>query len=133
MIHELKCEQQYFEAVASGKKTFEVRCNDRNFKPGDFLALNEVVVTANSSAGNVVIASTTEYTGRCCLVEVVYILEDKANRFLQPGYVCMAIRPCSICKTTDWLKQDHKRDVLEVPTYKTDPPIGKKAERSVDQ
>lgn len=41
MIHQLKIDSEYFDDVASGKKTFEVRKNDRNFLVGDFLALNE--------------------------------------------------------------------------------------------
>lgn len=42
MIHQLKCDSKFFEDVASGKKTFEVRKNDRDFFVGDFLALNEL-------------------------------------------------------------------------------------------
>ena len=36
MIHQLKIESKYFEDIASGKKTFEVRNNDRNFIVGDW-------------------------------------------------------------------------------------------------
>ena len=119
MIHELKCEKQYFEAVASGKKTFEVRHNDRHFMVGDFLALNEVIVTVESYADNMPAKQCTEYTGRCCLVEVVYILDDKAGRFLQPDYVCMAIRPCNVTTASNYLNQKYNRDMYEVPTYTT--------------
>ena len=41
MIHQLKILPKFFEKVISGEKTFEVRENDRNFKVGDYLALNE--------------------------------------------------------------------------------------------
>ena len=41
MIHELKTLPEYFEAVRKGDKTFELREDDRNFKVGDYLALNE--------------------------------------------------------------------------------------------
>ena len=41
--HELKTMQPYFNAVFYGKKDFEVRKNDRNFKVGDFVKLIEVV------------------------------------------------------------------------------------------
>ena len=119
MIHELKCEKQYFEAVASGKKTFEVRHNDRPFMVGDYLALNEVIVTAESYADNMPAKQCTEYTGRCCLVEVVYILDDKAGRFLQDGYVCMAIRPCGIKSLSDSINGISLRNMYEVPTYTT--------------
>lgn len=41
MTHELKTWPVYFEAVLAGHKQFEVRFNDRNFKVGDFLILEE--------------------------------------------------------------------------------------------
>lgn len=39
VIHELKTEAVYWDAVAAGKKTFEVRRNDRGFQPGDIVKL----------------------------------------------------------------------------------------------
>lgn len=39
MIHELKILPEYFEAVTSGRKQFEIRKNDRDFKVGDQLIL----------------------------------------------------------------------------------------------
>ena len=41
MEHELKIWPQYYQAVASGKKTFEVRENDRGFQAGDTVTLLE--------------------------------------------------------------------------------------------
>lgn len=38
-IHELKTWPQYFQAITSGEKTFEIRKNDRGFKVGDTLRL----------------------------------------------------------------------------------------------
>ena len=39
--HELKTWPQYFAAVRSGKKRFEIRRNDREFAVGDVLVLRE--------------------------------------------------------------------------------------------
>ena len=42
MIHELKTLKPYFDALAQGNKTYEVRKTDCDFNVGDFLALNEI-------------------------------------------------------------------------------------------
>lgn len=39
MVHSLKCWPVYYDAIARGEKTFEVRKNDRGFKVGDEVAL----------------------------------------------------------------------------------------------
>lgn len=82
MIHALKQEKQLFCDVLSGRKLFEVRLNDRDFKVGDLLALNEWN------------PETKEYTGRSCLVYINYILDDEA--YVKSGYVVMTIKPCIV-------------------------------------
>ena len=39
--HDLKIAPEYFDAVDSGEKTFEIRLNDRDFKVGDTVVLRE--------------------------------------------------------------------------------------------
>lgn len=85
MIHQLKILPKFFEKVISGEKPFEVRNNDRNFKVGDYLALNEF---ANG-----------DYTGRSCVVYVDYILENFP--LVVPNAVVMAIKPCKVSKTQE--------------------------------
>lgn len=41
MHHDLKIERPYFQAVRDGRKTFEIRYNDRGFNAGDTVALHE--------------------------------------------------------------------------------------------
>lgn len=77
MIHELKTLPEYFEAVWQGNKKYELRKNDRNFKVGDYLALNEW-------DGN-------EYTERSLLVKVTYILKPDLIMDCPSGYVIMSI------------------------------------------
>lgn len=79
MIHELKTAPEYFEAVISGEKSFEVRKNDRPFQKGDLLALNEYDRTEE------------KYSGRSCLVYIDYILNDPV--YCKDGYVVMSIKP----------------------------------------
>jgi hypothetical protein len=40
--HELKTVARYWDAVAEGRKTFEVRRNDRAFQTGDILELAKI-------------------------------------------------------------------------------------------
>lgn len=78
MIHALKTLPKYFEAVCMGIKKFELRKNDRNFKVGDYLALNEW-------DGN-------NYTGRSQLVIVTYIVKPDMFMDCPDGYVIMSIK-----------------------------------------
>ena len=80
MIHELKIFPEYFDAVISGKKTFEIRKDDRPFKVGDLLALNEY--------------DGQRYTGNSCLVYIDYILA--AADYVREGMVVMSIKPCYV-------------------------------------
>lgn len=41
--HHLKTETEYFQAVERGKKKFEIRINDRDFKQYDIVILHETV------------------------------------------------------------------------------------------
>lgn len=41
MTHDLKCWPEYFEPLLDGRKTFEIRKNDRPFAVGDTLYLKE--------------------------------------------------------------------------------------------
>ena len=76
--HELKTWIEYFDKVADGIKTFEIRKNDRNFQVGDILLLKEYC------------NKTEAYTGAFVEVEVTYILDKQP--FVPVGYVCMAVR-----------------------------------------
>lgn len=75
MIHKLKIQPQYFRAVCSGKKSFEIRKNDRNYKVGDHILLQEFI------------PESKEYTGRVVEREITYIT-DYAQK---DNYVVMAI------------------------------------------
>ena len=79
MIHELKIRHEYFEDVIAARKSHEIRKDDRPFAVGDFLALNEVT------------DAEKKYTGRCCIVRIVYITREK--EFVKDGYAILGIRP----------------------------------------
>lgn len=84
MIHELKVDRKYFISIAQGKKTFEVRKNDRDFQIGDFLALNETEKTPGG----------VNYTGDAVLAIVKYILDTPD--YCKDGFVIMGIKLCGV-------------------------------------
>ena len=74
--HYLKTVNPYFQDVADDKKTFEVRFNDRDFKVGDILHLQEF-------------APPETYTGREIRAEIVYMLDDP--QYCKEGYAVLGI------------------------------------------
>jgi len=84
-IHELKTDPEQFEAFFSGRKRFEIRYNDRDYRVGDRLALRETKYShAEMSQGQ-----PLEYTGREDVLFVRYILRGPAYG-LQEGWVIMS-------------------------------------------
>ena len=78
-IHELKNHPSYFQATLDGRKGFELRKNDRDYKDGDILHLREYDIEKH------------EYTDREFWVRVTFIMEH--GEWLAPGYVCMSTKP----------------------------------------
>ena len=76
MVHRIKISPLYFSDVGSGKKSFEVRLNDRDYRVGDILILEEF--------------DGEQYTGRVCYKFVKYVL-DYFPQGLKEGYVVLGI------------------------------------------
>lgn len=93
MIHQLKQASIYFEDVISGKKPFEVRKNDRNFKVGDYLALNELTPHECNEKGEHL------ETGRSALFRVTYILDNP--EYCKEGFVVLGIKPCNVSMSSN--------------------------------
>lgn len=81
MTHDLKTVQPYFDAVASGAKTFEIRKNDRGFEVGHHLFLREYQDDGEGFGDG--------YTGRATLRRITYITDFPDG--LREGYVVMGI------------------------------------------
>lgn len=81
-VHSIRLAKTYFNDVASGKKSFELRKNDREYKVGDMLEMLEFADGKN--------------TGRIIQAEVVYMLEEYTG--LEEGYCILGI---SVLKVSD--------------------------------
>lgn len=75
-VHQIRLAKPYFDDVANGIKTFELRKNDRGYKKGDILEMMEFADGKN--------------TGRMLKVLVTYILEDYTG--IEDGYCIMATK-----------------------------------------
>lgn len=73
--HKIKILPEYYNAIDSGRKTFEVRFNDRNYQVDDILLLQEWV--------------DGQYTGRELEAAITYLLDNP--HYCKEGYVIMSI------------------------------------------
>jgi hypothetical protein len=74
-VHELKIIDPFFAQVISGKKTFEIRKNDRNYHEGDILVLKQFYPKNN------------DFTGRLTVMKITYVTDYDQK----PGYVVLGI------------------------------------------
>lgn len=73
--HRLKIAKMFFDTVDTGKKSFELQKNDRNYQIGDILELHEM--------------SNGEETGRVTEKQVIYVLEGFKG--LEEGYCILGL------------------------------------------
>lgn len=92
-IHEIKCLPEYFEEVATGRKGFEIRKNDRDYQVGDLLAMNE--------------HDGQKYTGRAMLLMVDYMMDPNDVMTCGQGYVVMGVYPIMIPERSARLLPDY--------------------------
>lgn len=82
-VHQIRIGTSFFDDVCSGKKSFELRKNDRGYKQGDILEMMEF--------------TNGKYTGNSVKVLVTYMLEDFKG--LEENYCIMAIKVIRVCKS----------------------------------
>lgn len=73
--HLLKTWPEYFKEVVAGKKTFEVRKDDRNFQVGDTLELLEFDPDKALKATEGLDPQCTGFTGKSITKEITYKLQ----------------------------------------------------------
>ncbi|MDH0826589.1 DUF3850 domain-containing protein [Acinetobacter johnsonii] len=94
----LKTDPAVFQDVLDGKKTFEIRFNDRGYQVGDLIVLKETKFTGQQMREG----SPLIYTGREMQKQISYILSGYG---LQDGWVILGI--------TDFDNQQAKIEKLE--------------------
>lgn len=79
VLHAIKSWPQFYAELLAGRKLFEVRKNDRDYRPRDYLLLREY--------------DPAEYTftGRSSWWQIVYLTKDHPG--IRRGYIVMSIVP----------------------------------------
>lgn len=77
--HELKILPQWFTDVLTGKKNFEIRRNDRDFKVGDYLLLREYE------------PAIAKYSGREITKRIQYIYHGDGNYGLSEEFCILGL------------------------------------------
>lgn len=85
-VHHLKTDHRMFRAVIEGKKTYEIRFDDRGFEVGDTLILKETLYTGEEmKAGESLI-----YTGYEHMTKIKHIFRGPVYG-LMDGWVILSI------------------------------------------
>jgi len=84
-VHRLKTDHEVFIMSLRGDKPLELRFNDRNFMPGDFLILEETRYSGEEMKNG----KPLEYTGRALSRIVTCVIEGYG---LMNGYVALGVQ-----------------------------------------
>lgn len=84
MVHEIKIEEQFADAVLSGEKTFEIRYNDRGYNKGD------VVRFIVEDSRRIIPCPITTHPLHGAEYRITYVLSGWG---LKDNFVCLGIRP----------------------------------------
>lgn len=83
--HHLKTDPEVFQATLDGKKTYDLRLDDRCFEVGDILILEETQFTGEEMKTG----KPLDFTGRALKLEVTHILRGPIWG-LKEGWVLMS-------------------------------------------
>lgn len=86
-----------FHALKCGDKTFELRRNDRDYRVGDYLAVNEVIEVRDEEMSlylKVPAVYKKVFSGDSLLFRITYVLGDA--EFLAPGMVALGLKKVSL-------------------------------------
>lgn len=87
-VHKLKTWSKYYQLILCGIKDWELRKNDRDFKVGDLLILEEYLPEFKS------------YTGNSLKKKIEHIFQE--NEFgLKKGYCILGLKDIKIYRNTE--------------------------------
>ena len=84
-LHELKIKQEYLEQVDLGKKTFELRKNDRDYQVGDLIKF----ICIKDEPSKDELCHSIDFGA---LYQITYVLKDCPQYGLNNDYCILAIK-----------------------------------------
>lgn len=100
-LHELKIKHEYLVDITLGKKTFELRKNDRDYQVGDLIRFIDIGVVGTIYVYHTKINSNT--SNGCdvdidedALYKIIYILKDVPQYGLDKDYCILGIKKLNI-------------------------------------
>ena len=87
-LHELKIKHEYLIEVDMGRKTFELRKNDRDYQVGDLIRFIDI---KQDNKGDCDI-----YIDKDTLYKITYVLKDVPQYGLDKDYCILAIKKLEI-------------------------------------
>lgn len=87
-LHELKIKHEYLVEVTMGRKTFELRKNDRDYQVGDLIRFIDI---KQDSKGGCDI-----YIDKDTLYKITYVLKDVPEYGLDKDYCILGIKKLKI-------------------------------------
>lgn len=98
-IHELKTINRYWDAVAAGNKTFEVRRNDRAFQAGDVIVLTRTTENGNYDTRPQDQSTDGSFAKSQISFRITYLLQG--GQFgIEPGFCVLGLGPIVAEKDT---------------------------------
>lgn len=96
-LHELKILHEYLVDIDLGKKTFELRKNDRDYQVGDLIRFIDVREDDSTANKNQIEPNIDENT----LYRITYVLKDVEKYGLDRDYCILAIKRLNIKEVYD--------------------------------
>ena len=91
-LHELKILHKYLVDISIGKKTFELRKNDRDYQEGDLIRFINIKEDNDTSKKCLIEPYINEKT----LYRITYVLKDVEKYGLDKDYCILAIKKLDI-------------------------------------
>ena len=89
-LHELKIKHEYLIEVVMGRKTFELRKNDRDYQVGDLIRFIDIRQSNNDNC------DCDIYINEDDLYKITYVLKDVPQYGLDKDYCILAIKKLDI-------------------------------------